>query len=132
MRRALAANTGLAVLLWFFAAPFLHLHAAGSEDHHQSEADQDHDAIVHFHMPGHHVAQRDVAASATDDDEKPIDSLAVIQKHSSLLRLPVLIATRLEPALSAAHSTEEVVVPYTSRAHDPPDLPATSPRAPPA
>ena len=133
MRRALAAQTGLAVLLWFFAAPFFHLHAADTEAlHHHREVGHDQDAIVHFHMPGHHAAREGVAASAPDEDEKPLDSFAIVQKHTLVLTVPFLNTARSELPQPAPDLTHRVAVPRTPRGHDPPDLSATHPIAPPA
>jgi hypothetical protein len=133
MRRALAAQTGLAVLLWFFAAPFFHLHAADTEgrNHHQ-ELGQDHDAIVHFHMPGHRGAGAGVDVSSPGEDEKPLDSVAIVQKHTLGLTAPFLNTARIELRQPGPDVAQRVVVPQTLRGHDPPDFRPTHPRAPPA
>ena len=133
MRRALAAQTGLAVLLWFFAAPFFHLHAADTGSlRHDQEVGHDQDAIVHFHMPGHHAVGAGVELSAPDENEKPLDSFAIVQKHTLVLALPFLIATWMDAPQLAPDFLQRMVVPHTPRAHDPPSVAAIAPRAPPA
>jgi hypothetical protein len=132
MRQSLAAQTSLAVLLWFFAAPFLHLHAADAEDHSHEETGHGHDAIVHFHTPDRHAVGEDVEASAAREDEKPLDSFAIVQRHAAILALPFVTAARVETPRPLLDSAEPMVVPYTPQAHDPPDLRASGPRAPPA
>jgi hypothetical protein len=132
MRRSLAAQTGLAVLLWFFAAPFLHLHAADSDDHDHEEAGHSHRAIVHFHMPDHHATGQGSALSAPDEDEKPLDSFAIVQKHASFSLLIFPCVLRIETWQASLDWRGEVAIPSIPRAHDPPALETTNPRAPPA
>jgi hypothetical protein len=132
MRRALTANTGLAVLLWFFAAPFFHLHAADTESlHHLREVGHDQDAIVHFHMPGRHSAGHGVAVSSPDEDEKPLDSFALVPSQTVVRPLPFLLSARIEAPQRAPDFTQRLAAPRAPRGHDPPDLLATKPRAPP-
>jgi hypothetical protein len=133
MRRALAAQTGLAVLLWFFAAPFFHLHAADPDGrrHHQ-EVGHDHDAIVHFHMPEHHGAGAGVDVSSPGEDEKPLDSFAIVQECGPSQPLPFVSAERVQLARPAPALAEHVVVQYRPDVPDPPALDASNPRAPPA
>lgn len=132
MRRTLAAQTSFAVLLWFFTTPFLHLHGAEAEDHHhEEEAGHGHDSIIHAHLPDHHASGHDVEISEADEDEKPLDSFALLQKYVPNLSSPFLIAARFELARVIPVPTEQVVVPFTPKAHGPPSLGKTNPRAPP-
>jgi hypothetical protein len=73
-----------------------------------------------------------VQASAPDEDEKPLGSFAIVPKHAPVPAPMWWIVARAEIQQSAPDSAEEVVVPHTPRAHDPPILRTTHPRAPPA
>jgi hypothetical protein len=132
MRRALALKTGLAVLLWFFAAPFFHLHASENEgQHHQREIGHDQDAIVHFHLPGHHLAGKDAMVSTPGENEKPLDSFAIVRARISGSVQPFVPMARMEAPLPSAENSGRIAAPSAPRAHDPPDLQSTKPRAPP-
>ena len=132
MRRALAVKMGLAVILWFFTAPFFHLHAADTEGHHHhQEVSHDQDAIVHFHLPAFRGAGDGAAFSPAGEDEKPLDSFAIAQKHILVRVLLLVPSARVEMRQPALTFVQRMAAPRTPRAHDPPELRATTPRAPP-
>src|SRR3990172_10204849 len=128
MRRTLAAHTGLAFLLAFFGAPFLHVHTAESQDdHHDGRAARGHGAIVHAHLPDAQAAEHDDAdVSRAEEHELSLNVFAVILKRPALPDLPFLIAARIEaePLLAGA---ARIVLQYTPHTHDPPLLEATNP-----
>jgi hypothetical protein len=133
MRRTIAAHTGLAVFLAFFAAPFLHLHTAEAEDdHHDDLAGHAHGAIVHAHLPDGHAADHDDAdLTRPEEHELSLSIFAVVVKERTMPDLPFLLAARVEAELPAA-SAEPFVLLCPPRGHDPPALETTQPRAPPA
>jgi len=133
MRRTLAAPTGLAVFLAFFAAPFLHLHTAEADDHHHDEpAEHVRGAIVHVHLPDGHAADHHNAdLTLPKEHELSLSVFAVVVKQRALPALPVLLAARAE-AEPPVVSAEPFVLLCPPRAHDPPALDSTQPRAPPA
>jgi hypothetical protein len=123
----------LAVLLAFFAAPFLHLHTAEVEgDHHDDLAGHAHGAIVHAHLPDSHAADHDdVDLSRPEEHELSLSVFAVVVKERALPDLPFLLAVRLE-AEPPVDCAEPFVLRFPPRGHDPPALGTTQPRAPPA
>ena len=133
MRRTFAAHTGLAVLLAFFAAPFLHLHTAETgDDHHDDLAGHANEAIIHVHLPDSHPAEHDDAnLSQPEEHGLSLSVFAVVVKERALPDLPFLLAARLEAEPPAA-CAEPFVLLCPSRGHDPPTLETTQPRAPPA
>ena len=133
MRRTIAAPTGLALLLAFFAAPFLHLHTAEAGDDHEDDlAGHARGAIVHVHLPDSHAAEHDDAdLSRPEEHELSLSVFAVVVKQRAMLDLPVLLAARAE-AEPPAVSAEPFVLLCPPRAHDPPALGIAQPRAPPA
>src|SRR3990172_5392084 len=98
MRRTFAAHTGLAVLLAFFAAPFLHLHTAeAGDDHHDDLAGHANQAIIHVHLPDRHPAEHDDAnLSQPEEYGLSLSVFAVVVKERALPDLPFLLAARLE------------------------------------
>jgi hypothetical protein len=132
MKRALAAKMGFAVLLWFLAAPFFHLHAADTGDSHRHQVTgHDQDAIVHFHLPGPHPSGRGVTVSSSGEDEKPVDSNAVVQARTALGGLPFLALRHVESPAPVLNPARGLVIAFTPQAHDPPESRTAQPRAPP-
>jgi len=133
MRRTLAIHTGLAFLLAFFGAPFLHLHTAvAEEDHHHGRAARAHGAIVHAHFPDAQAAEHgDADVSPAEEHEFSLNVFAVMLKQPALPDLPFLIAARIE-AQPLVASAARIVLQFAPHTHDPPLLEATNPRAPPA
>jgi len=133
MRRTIAAPTGLALLLAFFAAPFLHLHTAEAGDDHEDDlAGHARGAIVHVHLPDSHAAEHDDAdLSRPEEHELSLSVFAAFVKDRTLPDLPFLLAARLEaePPVACA---EPFILACPPRGHDPPALGTLQPRAPPA
>jgi hypothetical protein len=133
MRRIVAAPTGLAVFLAFFAAPFLHLHTAEAGDHHHDEpSGHARAAIVHVHLPGSHAAEHGhTDLTEPEEHDLSLSVFAALVKQQALPALPVLLAARAE-AEPPAVSSESFVLLCPPHAHDPPALDSAQPRAPPA
>jgi hypothetical protein len=132
MRRTIAPQIALAVLLAFFGAPFLHLHTAEVDDHHHHNRDAlGSAAIVHAHFPGAPAGRGSSRVSQAEEHEFFLNAFAVLLKPPMLLDLPFLIAARVEAEPPAAR-VAQVVLQFTPRTHGPPVLESVSPRAPPA
>ena len=133
MRRSIAGHTTLAVLLAFITAPFLHFHAAGTNEH---DGGHEHEATVHAHVADADSAadehgDHDAEFSGDGHDARPLGVFAVLPSNTSLLTLPFLTAERTYVA-PAQVSVERPTLQSAPRTHDPPLLAPSIPRAPPA
>ena len=132
MRRLIAVQACLTLLMALYMAPFQHVHLGVDDDHEEHEAHH-HSNIVHSHPFVIFVpAGNDGGATVTetDDDHRAIslDTYAAIQVSSLFpVFLPVSPVILSSPAESFA-PVEFVEV----RGHDPPALASSPPRAPPA
>ena len=132
MRRAVAVHTLLAVVLWFFTGPFLHLHASEADQfHHHQQVGADQDAIVHFHLPAAHRPSGGTSLSGADESERPLDSVAIVGTYAPGLSAPFVITARVEAPKIANNLKDYAVAAQAPRAHDPPGLRVTHPRDPP-
>jgi hypothetical protein len=126
-RSAAAIEISLALLLAFFFAPFEHVHV-------DSEGAHAHSGEIHAHFFPPHAAAHftsGVQIGADDDDEhanaRSLDTFTLVLPNS----LP-LFTPRRAPAIPV--STVETAAPIAvveERAHDPPCLDQSTPRAPP-
>lgn len=135
MRRSLAGQTSLAVLLAFISAPFLHLHAAGKHEH-DGQSAHEHETIIHAHLAeadatSAQTLHHDAELSLASHDAKTLGVFAVVPRNASRLPLPFLIEARIE-LLPACVFIERFVLQSAPRTHDPPLLDPSIPRAPPA
>src|SRR5580692_8455611 len=127
MRRTVAIETSLALLLAFFFAPFQHVHTGPEGDH--ADAGEIH---AHFFLP-HTVAHAlpGVHIEAEDDDDhahaKSLDTFTLVLPDG----LPLYLPSRAP--VQAADPAEQVapIAAVEERAHDPPSLDNSTPRAPP-
>jgi hypothetical protein len=131
MRRAAALHTCMALLLAFFVAPFQHVHSG------HDSADHDHSALIHSHFYHLHSV-----APSTDEPAGPRmddvdDDHAAVQ---SLDTFTLVLTAGLSPFIPSVGLTLPFVPVKTvypveiveERAHDPPSLDCSIPRAPPA
>jgi hypothetical protein len=132
MRRLIAVQACLTLLMALYMAPFQHVHLGVEDDHEVHEAHH-HFNIVHSHpFVIFTSAGNDGGANVTaaDDDHRAIslDTYAAIQLSAlSPVFLPGSPVIWSSPAESFA-PVEFVEV----RGHDPPILASSPPRAPPA
>lgn len=127
MRRAAAIETTLALLLAFCLAPFQHVHTGPDGDH-------AHSGEIHSHFFSPHVAahpESGVHIEADDDDDHAeaqlLDTFTLVLPHAVAVCLP-----SRAPAMAAAPAqTTAPIAVVEERAHDPPSLDNSSPRAPP-
>ncbi|MDP9169169.1 MAG: hypothetical protein M3N54_01015, partial [Acidobacteriota bacterium] len=122
MRRALAIETCLAVVLAFLFAPFQHVHTgndhADGDHHHHAEA-----GVMHAHFfvaPVHHAQAQGIGIDADDDDDHAhalsIDTFTPKQPSFTSLSLPsrsLLVAFAPDRTIDPVEIIEE-------RGHDPP------------
>jgi hypothetical protein len=127
MRRTIAIETSLALLLAFCFAPFEHVHTGPDSDHAHSGEIHAHFFSLHAAVhstPGVHVEADD------DDDHAHAQSL-----NTFTLVLPDELALGLPSPVAAIEVTPaETIAPIAfveERAHDPPLLENSNPRAPP-
>jgi hypothetical protein len=132
MRRVIAVQACLTLLLALYMAPFQHVHLGVDDDHEEPEAHH-HSNIVHSHqfiifIPAGHDGGANVTAAEDDHRAISLDTYAAIQVPTPfpvfLPGSPVILSS---PAESYA-PVEFVEV----RGHDPPALASSAPRAPPA
>jgi hypothetical protein len=128
MRRALAVQTCLAIVLAFLFAPFQHAHPAGS-DHRDARLVHAH--FYHFHFVSPQSPQPDGTRIDADDDDHaralPLDTFKLRHTSTPALSLPsrsLLVAASPERAFGLVEIVEE-------RGHGPPGRDASAPRAPP-
>jgi hypothetical protein len=124
MRRTVAVETGLALLLAFFFAPFQHVHA-------------DHSGVVHSHFlnpHGPHAGSHSGGGIEIEDDDdddhahaSSIDTFTIVLPDGLRLSVPA-------QAPIAQDTLLESFVPVAvveQRTHDPPPIDRSTPRAPP-
>jgi hypothetical protein len=118
-----AIETGLALLLAFFFAPFQHLHPDHAGDIH-----------AHFfpaHVPTHFAPHGEGVHVEDDDDDhahaSPIDTFTIMLPAGLALSLPARapVVDLTQPETFAPATVVE------QRTHDPPANDLSSPRAPP-
>jgi hypothetical protein len=121
MRRSVAIETGLALLLAFFFAPFQHVHAGHAGD-------------IHAHFFSSHTAPHTgegVHLEADEDDDhahaSAMDTFTIVLPNVLTLSLPA----RIPISLIAPPETFAPVPAVEQRSHDPPYLDLSTPRAPP-
>jgi hypothetical protein len=130
MRCVVALQTGLALLMAFFVAPFQHVHAAND-----AHSDHGNSTLIHSHFYAlgfRGSNQRGPYATDSDDDDHAyawsLDSFTLILPGVPLLFLPAgtsLLAFVSPPLFVPVDEVEP-------RGHDPPQVTHSAPRAPPA
>ncbi|MGA2713872.1 MAG: hypothetical protein ABSG41_12265 [Bryobacteraceae bacterium] len=132
MRRTVAIETSLALLLAFFFAPFQHVHTGPDGDH--AEAGEIH---AHFFLP--HAASHSttpgvpvgVGIDADDDDDhahaQSLDTFTLVLPGG----LPLYLPSRAPAIAIIPAETVAPIAAVEERAHDPPCLDNSTPRAPP-
>ncbi len=128
MRRALAIECCLALVIGFVLAPLQHVHR--DEGHAYSPFIHAHlyahnHAHHHDHVdkPGEHEIE-----NSDEDEASPIDTFIVVLTPD----FSPFIPTRAPGAIPAPAETRVSFALIEERGHDPPHLPNSSPRAPPA
>ena len=127
IRRVAAIETCLALLLAFCLAPFQHVHTGPDGDH--AHAGEIHSHFFSPHAPPHPESGVHIEADDDDDHEqaRSLDTFTLVLPHA----LPLYLPSRT-PAISAASAqTIAPIAVVEERAHDPPTLDSSSPRAPP-
>jgi hypothetical protein len=123
MRRTVAVETSLALLLAFFLAPFQHVHAGHAGTVHAH-------FISHTSPPASHECEG-VHIEADDDDDhahaSSIDTFIVVLPDGLPLWVP---AKAPVGALTLAETFAPVTI-VEQRTHDPPSVDHSAPRAPP-
>jgi hypothetical protein len=119
MRRTVTIETGLAVLLAFFFAPFQHIHSGSGEVHSH---------FIHSGSPSHPAG---VHLEADDDDDhahaRSLDTFMPVIPGGLIPWTPAraAVVSVVPTVMSAPAETVE------ERAHDPPHVNHLSPRGPP-
>ena len=132
MRRTVAIETSLAVLLAFFFAPFQHVHTGQDSDHAHSG-----EIHAHFFFPHvvphvvEHATTGGVHIEADDDDDhahaRSVNAFTLVLPNSLALCLP-----GRAPAIAVVNpETVAPVATVEERAHAPPCLDNSTPRGPP-
>jgi hypothetical protein len=127
MRRTVAIETSLALLLAFFFAPFQHVHTSPDGDH--ADAGEIH---AHFFLP-HAIAQLapGIHIEADDDDDhaqaRSLDTFTLVLPDG----LPLYLPSRAPAVAVDPSETAAPIAAVEERAHDPPSLDNSTPRAPP-
>jgi hypothetical protein len=124
----------LALVVAFWMSPFQHVHVASgheesAEHHHDHDAES---AIVHIHFDG--VAVPGTGGTSRLDDVDSDHVARSLDTFKAISHLPVLISVGLESRVldfPPQHSSVNIVEAVESRAHDPPLLDRSLPRAPP-
>jgi hypothetical protein len=128
MRRALAVQTCLAIVLAFLLAPFQHVHPTGS-DH--RDAGLVHAHFYHFHFVSPGPPQPDGTRLKADDDGHaralPVDTFKLRHTSTPALSLP---SRSLQFAAPRKRTFGRVEI-IEERGHGPPGRDASTPRAPP-
>ena len=133
MRRALAVETCLVVMLAFLIAPFQHVHPAsgphGTGSHEHAESGIMH---AHFYVSRVTPAQpHGVHIEADDDGDHAhtwqVDTFTVRQPSAPALSLPLQCSL----IVFAPERTFDPVAEVEQQGHDPPQRCSSSPRAPP-
>src|SRR5690349_15121972 len=131
MRRVIAAQACLALLIALYVAPFQHVHLGVDDDDHEAHH---HSTIVHSHSFVIFIiptdSDREPNVTGADDDHKAIslDTYAAI--HTSALSPVFLPGSRVVLFHRAERLAPVELVEV--RGHDPPSLVSSPPRAPPA
>jgi hypothetical protein len=124
MRRTVAVETGLALLLAFFFAPYQHVHA-------------DHSGVVHSHFFSSHVphAAHDAGAGVNieDDDDDDHSHASSIDTFTIVLPGGIHLSEPAKAPIAPITLTETFapVAQVEQRTHDPPSIDHSTPRAPP-
>jgi hypothetical protein len=132
MRRLIAVQACLTLLMALYMAPFQHVHLGVDDDHEEHEAHH-HSNIVHSHpfvifTPAGNDGGANVTAA--DDDHRAIslDTFAAI--HAPTL-FPAFLPG--SPVIWSSLAESFAPVEFVEvRGHDPPALASSPPRAPPA
>jgi hypothetical protein len=127
MRRTVAVETGLALLLAFFVAPFQHIHTAPDGDH--ADAGEIH---AHFFLPHAATPIRSGVNIENDDDDdhahaRSLDTFTLVLPNA----LPLCLPSRAPAIVVDPADTVAPIAIVEERAHDPPCLDGSTPRAPP-
>jgi hypothetical protein len=133
MRRTVAIETGLAIVLAFLLAPFQHVHTDSDHpDHAHAGEIHSHLFTTHSHPATHHVAEPGVVTIEDDDDDDHADARS-IDTFSPVIpaSLHLFIPARM-PGLSAPRIPRLVHIEMVeARANSPPIFDRSKPRAPP-
>ena len=131
MRRVAAIETSLALLLAFCAAPFQHVHTGPDSDHAHSGEVHSHFWSSHGFSPQAAHPESGVHIEADDDDDheqaRSLDTFTLVLPHV----LPLGLPSRAPAIADSATPTIAPIAVVEERAHDPPSLDNSSPRAPP-
>jgi hypothetical protein len=131
MRRVIAVQACLTLLMALYMAPFQHVHLGVDDDHEEHEAH--HPSIVHSHpfvifIPAGHDGGATVTGADDDHHAISLDTYAAIQLSALS---PVFLPG--SPVILASPAESFTPVEFVEvRGHDPPALASSPPRAPPA
>jgi hypothetical protein len=130
MRRLIAVQACLALLIALYVAPFQHVHLGVDDDDHEAHH---HSSIVHSHsfvifLPTDNDPEPNVTGAGDDHKAISLDTYAAI--HTSTLSPVFLPGSRVVLFYRAERLAPVEVVEV--RGHDPPPLVSSPPRAPPA
>lgn len=132
MRRLMSMQVGLALVLAFLFAPFLHLHDAARHEH-SATGLHEHPAIVHTHpvVPSPSTDHHNRKGIEAPEAEHEASSLATFNfTQGTPLALPFDIEQEsLQP--DTAKQSSFAFCSFTTRTHDPPLVEAWAPRGPP-
>jgi hypothetical protein len=131
MHRAAAIETSLALLLAFLLAPFQHVHTGSDHgDHHHAGEIHAHFFIAHAHSAPHATGGINAEAGDDDDDHahaRSVNTFTLVIPNG----LPAFLPSRASATSLAPAETSDPLEIIEERAHAPPSLRTSTPRAPP-
>ncbi len=132
MRRLMSMQVGLALVLAFLFAPFLHLHDAARHEHGATGL-HEHPAIVHTHPVASspstdHHNRKGIEAPEAEHEASPLAIFNFTQEAPPALPFDIEPAS-LQPDTPKQNSF--AFCSFSTRTHDPPLVEAWAPRGPP-